>query len=148
MRNTLILLLILLIGGTTLLVRKMFSISPFTNHCPFCNEAILTRQKFYEDELVLALVTHKPSVPGHLLIIPKRHIERFEMLTDEELVQIGRIIKKANLAAMKVFVRVKATVVAAARAAPFIVIVPHNFERVTPVDLLDDCVTVPPAPAA
>lgn len=71
--------------------------------CAFCNQIILNRQMFYEDDLVLALYTHKPILPSHCLIMPKRHVERFEMLTDQEIVQIGKVIKKVNQAASKVF---------------------------------------------
>lgn len=72
-------------------------------YCAFCDSAVLNNQKFYEDDLVLALYTHKPIFPGHCLIIPKRHVERFEMLTDAEITQIGRVIKKVNQAVEKVF---------------------------------------------
>lgn len=74
-----------------------------TEHCAFCDAEILNRQKFYEDECVVALYTHKPILPGHCLIIPKRHVERFEMLSDEEMTQIGRSIKKVNRAATQLF---------------------------------------------
>lgn len=74
-----------------------------SNDCAFCNEKILNNQKFYEDDLVMALYTHKPMLPGHSLIIPKRHIERFEMLSDEEFTRIGQVIKKVNSAVQKVF---------------------------------------------
>src|ERR1700737_1272003 len=73
------------------------------SYCAFCDTDVLNRQKFYEDDLVLALYTHKPILPGHCLIIPKRHVERFEMLTDEEITHMGRIIKKVNQAAVQVF---------------------------------------------
>lgn len=72
-------------------------------YCAFCDAEVLNRQKFYEDDLVLALYTHKPIFPGHCLIISKRHGERFEMLTDEEIMQIGRVIKKVNQAVTQVF---------------------------------------------
>ncbi len=39
--------------------------------CVFCDVSILNNQKFYEDDLVIALYTHKPILPGHSLIIPK-----------------------------------------------------------------------------
>jgi len=71
--------------------------------CAFCDPEILANQTFYEDDLVLALYTYKPIMPGHCLIIPKRHVERFEMLTNEEACQICRVIKKVNAAAMKAF---------------------------------------------
>jgi len=71
--------------------------------CVFCDQKILNYQKFYEDEQVIALYTHKPVFPCHCLILPKRHIERFEDLSDEELLQISHVIKKVNLAAQKAF---------------------------------------------
>lgn len=73
------------------------------DYCAFCDPKVLSYQKFYEDELVIALYTHKPILPGHSLIIPKRHVERFEGLSDEEITQIGRVIKKVNKAAEEVF---------------------------------------------
>jgi histidine triad (HIT) family protein len=72
-------------------------------YCAFCDNDILNRQKFYEDDLVFALYTHKPILPGHCLIIPKRQVERFEELTDQELTQMGRVIKKVNQAAQQLF---------------------------------------------
>jgi hypothetical protein len=54
-------------------------------YCAFDDLKVLNRQKFYEDDLVLALYTHKPILPGHCLIIPKRHVERFEMLSEQEI---------------------------------------------------------------
>jgi len=71
--------------------------------CAFCNPAVLARQTFYEDDLVLALYTHKPIFPGHCLVIPKRHVERFEGLTDEEITEMGRALKKVNSAVRQVF---------------------------------------------
>ncbi len=71
--------------------------------CPFCNEEVLQAQVFYEDELVYALCTHKPIFPGHFLVIPKRHVERFEMLSEEEMAQMGRVIQKVHQAAAPIF---------------------------------------------
>ncbi|MHB9147100.1 MAG: HIT family protein [Candidatus Amoebophilus sp.] len=80
------------------------SISPAVNsYCAFCNTMVLERQKFYEDDRIIALYTYKPILPGHCLIIPKRHIERFEELADEEIMQMGQVIKKVNQAAKQVF---------------------------------------------
>ncbi len=79
------------------------SLAQAGEYCAFCDQAVLDYQTFYEDELVLALYTHKPIFPGHCLVVPKRHAERFDMLTDEEMVHIGTVIKKVDRAAMKVF---------------------------------------------
>lgn len=78
-------------------------LNSFASYCPFCDQAVLERQAFYEDELVMALYDHRPIFPGHSLIIPKRHIERFDQLTEEEMTQIGRAIKKVNLLIPEVF---------------------------------------------
>jgi histidine triad (HIT) family protein len=72
-------------------------------NCPFCNSAIINSEKFYEDDDVLALCTYKPVMPGHCLVIPKRHVERFDLLSDTEVIQIGQVIRKVNLAVEKVY---------------------------------------------
>lgn len=67
-------------------------------YCAFCDSQVLERQKFYEDDLVMALYTHKPIFPGHCLIIPKRHIQCFEDLSVAETNQMMHVIKKVNQA--------------------------------------------------
>lgn len=71
--------------------------------CVFCNRRILDYQKVYEDDLALVLYTHKPITPCHFLIIPKRHITRFEELSEKEISKVFEVIKKADIAASKVF---------------------------------------------
>lgn len=80
-----------------------FAFSNESKYCPFCDPKVLAAQTFYEDDLVLALYTHKPILPGHCLIIPKKHIERFENLSDAEALQVTQVIKKVNRAVEKVF---------------------------------------------
>lgn len=71
--------------------------------CAFCNPEILERQIFYRGDKALGILTHKPAVPGHVLIIPERHVTRFEDLSPEEVAAIGDTIKKVDLAVKKVF---------------------------------------------
>lgn len=71
--------------------------------CAFCDNQIVNRQKFYEDDLVIVLCTHKPIMPSHFLIIPKKHVERLEMLTEEEISHIHQVITKVNRATTEVF---------------------------------------------
>ena len=92
-----------LIGIGYVLLLNTRPLSHFPQSCPFCNSDVLNLQNFYEDDLVIALCTHKPIAPGHCLVIPKRHVERFEMLDDAEITQMGRVIKKVNLAVMQTF---------------------------------------------
>jgi histidine triad (HIT) family protein len=71
--------------------------------CPFCQREVLEKQAFYEDDLVLALYSHKPIVPGHCMIIPKRHVERFEKLYDDELIRIKEVIGEVHRAAQTLY---------------------------------------------
>ncbi len=99
---TTLICLALMIGGTFFFFYA-WNVSPLQKPCPFCNPTIIANQKFYEDDLVVALYTHKPIFPGHCLVIPKRHVERFDMLTDEEMIHIHQVIRKVHQAASKAF---------------------------------------------
>ncbi|ETO81155.1 hypothetical protein F444_04476 [Phytophthora nicotianae P1976] len=46
---------------------------------------VLFSQVFYESALSFALVNLKPIVPGHMLVVPKRPVARFEMLDVDEV---------------------------------------------------------------
>lgn len=71
--------------------------------CAFCRQEVLDAQTFYEGKGVLGLLTHKPALNGHVLIIPKRHVERFEDLTPQELIEMSKAIKKIDCAVRDVF---------------------------------------------
>lgn len=71
--------------------------------CAFCDKTVLDVQKFYEDDYVVGLLSYKPVSPGHVLIIPKRHVERFENLSDDEVLGVGRVIKKVNQVISKIY---------------------------------------------
>ena len=76
---------------------------PIHQECPFCDKSVIEYQKFYEDDLVIALINYKPVLPGHSLIIPKRHVEKFDLLTDEEALRVHQVIKKVHHASKTVF---------------------------------------------
>jgi len=70
--------------------------------CAFCDPIILQTHTFYQDDYVRCMCTHKPIQPGHCLIVPKRHIERFEEASEEEIIAMGQAIKKINRAIQQV----------------------------------------------
>jgi len=72
------------------------------NACAFCDPIIVQNQTFYQDNFVTCLCTHKPVQEYHCLIVTKRHIERFEQATEEEITAIGRAIKKIDRAVQKI----------------------------------------------
>jgi bis(5'-adenosyl)-triphosphatase len=58
-------------------------------------------QVFFESDLVLGVVNLKPIVPGHVLVIPKRVVERFGDLTSEEVVDLWTSVHKIGPALEK-----------------------------------------------
>lgn len=75
------------------------------NNCYFC-EVIKTNsyEIFFEHEHYTVLWDGTPSVPGHAMITPKRHVQYIEQLTDleaSELIplarQIGGVVHNTDL---------------------------------------------------
>ncbi len=55
-----------------------------SGQCPFCKPAILEGQTVYEGDQLRILIDHAPIVPGHLLVIPKRHLAKAHEMSREE----------------------------------------------------------------
>jgi len=55
--------------------------------CIFCKivDGSLAAEVVYQDEHVLAFLDIHPSVPGHTLVIPKRHAETVDRLPEAEV---------------------------------------------------------------
>jgi len=74
--------------------------------CIFCKIVAggIPSEKVYEDEALLAFMDIGPVQPGHLLLIPKKHYERFTELPDELAAELGRMLpalSRAVVAAAK-----------------------------------------------
>lgn len=71
-----------------------WEISLFAEHkpCPFCNHDIINKQFVHETDHTVTLYCLTPATKGNILIIPKRHIERFEQLTTQEMQTIQKEI--------------------------------------------------------
>lgn len=80
---------------------KSFQVNE-SSYCPFCDEKVINYQKYFEDENIIGLCSYKPLLKGHSLIIPKRHVERFEDLNEIEMKKTFELIKKTNLAVQKI----------------------------------------------
>jgi histidine triad (HIT) family protein len=75
--------------------------------CIFCKIAsgAAPARKVYEDEFVVAFLDNAPIVPGHVLVIPKKHIVWYTDLTPAEagpfskaLYLVARQVQKASSA--------------------------------------------------
>ncbi len=71
--------------------------------CIFCDPKIRKKETFYESKECIAIVDIKPVVQGHVLIIPKRHVEKFVELTEEEIVDIFSSVKNVYDILIKAF---------------------------------------------
>ncbi len=62
--------------------------------CEFCIPEIIKNQKVFESQYFNVLLDYEPRVPGHLLVIPKRHIFKAHELSQGEWSELGDIIPK------------------------------------------------------
>lgn len=82
---------------TAILFYKIdFPLKPKSEGCVFCDPTILEAQSFYETKLSWALIPYKPVVEGHILILPKRHVERLEQVTQEEMADFKEVLEKVD----------------------------------------------------
>lgn len=71
--------------------------------CSLCSETVLKNQKFYEDENVAILYDYKPIIEGHCLVIPKRHVEKLDDMSSEELISAQKALSKLFKASQKAY---------------------------------------------
>lgn len=64
--------------------------------CVFCRiiKGDLPAYKVYEDERILAFLDINPVSPGHVLVIPKAHVEDIESAGSEDIAAIALVIKE------------------------------------------------------
>lgn len=68
------------------------------NTCPFCN----TKDRVLkENEHASVILSNPRKVPGHFLVLPKRHIEEPWQLTADELTDIFKLIFVVEQAILK-----------------------------------------------
>lgn len=60
--------------------------------CPFCG----LEKTVLENGLAVAIPDKYPVRPGHTLVIPRRHVSSFFDLTDDEILAIYDLVKKAK----------------------------------------------------
>ena len=65
------------------------------NRCPFCSDQI-KKQVFLECDDMLAIYNISPILPGHSLIIPKKHFETINDFTESELTVFFNFARKAT----------------------------------------------------
>jgi histidine triad (HIT) family protein len=71
--------------------------------CLFCKiiDKKLSAKIEHEDKEVLAVQDINPQAPTHLLIIPRKHIERIDALEEGDTELVGKLIYRAKQIAAK-----------------------------------------------
>jgi len=63
----------------------------------------VTRQAFYRSSLSYAIVNLKPIVPGHVLVLPTRHVPRLADLSEPELASLMSTVQKVGSVVERVY---------------------------------------------
>ncbi|KAF8218191.1 diadenosine tetraphosphate asymmetrical hydrolase [Mycena galopus ATCC 62051] len=63
----------------------------------------VTRQAFYRSSLSYAMVNLKPIVPGHVLVLPTRHVPRLADLSEPELASLMGAVQKVGSVIERVY---------------------------------------------
>lgn len=50
--------------------------------------------KVYEDSFAIVILDIEPEAPGHLLVIPKKQVDKFYEMTDEDFSKLTALTKK------------------------------------------------------
>ena len=67
-----------------------------TGECIFCQiiQGTIETIKAYEDDDVLAILDIAPAALGHVLVMPKQHVQFLFQLQDELLAKLSAVVKK------------------------------------------------------
>ncbi len=63
----------------------------FMKNCAFCGDEIRNRY-IQEEKFSFVILSNPRVVPGHLLIIPKRHVQKFAELTPTETLEMINLL--------------------------------------------------------
>ena len=71
------------------------AVSLNAKECIFCKTEVIENQSVFEGEYFSILLDSAPRVPGHLLVIPKRHVLKAHELSQNEWAEMPGLISKA-----------------------------------------------------
>ncbi len=87
--------------------RGVYKFSCYTfsmnSDCVYCSSPDIQARAITKNDLAWAFPTNIPITPGHVLICPVRHVEKFEELTDQEKAAIFELASKIKEALKKLF---------------------------------------------
>jgi histidine triad (HIT) family protein len=71
--------------------------------CTFCQIANgeLPAHIVHRDEDVIAFLDRAPLLPGHVLVMPMRHVETLDEMPDDLLVPVFDVVRRTSIAVQK-----------------------------------------------
>jgi histidine triad (HIT) family protein len=85
----------------------MFTHQPENYNCPYCalvngegDEFSIKQDIVYQNEFTTAFVAPKWWVnnPGHVMVIPNKHVENLYTVSDDDLAEVYKTVKKVAIA--------------------------------------------------
>jgi len=73
------------------------------NDCVYCTLPEIKARTVKRNGLARAFLTNIPVTPGHMLVCPVRHVQKFEELTDDEKKAIFDLMAEIKMALREVF---------------------------------------------
>lgn len=73
--------------------------------CPFCAIIVgsLPASRVWEDATAIAFMDLRQAVPGHVLIVPRQHVETLDALDEETAAHLMRLAVRISKAAVAAF---------------------------------------------
>ncbi|EZQ03064.1 HIT domain-containing protein [Acidianus sp. RZ1] len=72
--------------------------------CTFLNESNDTENLIvYREKTAYVILNRFPYNPGHIMIVPNRHIPSLELLSDEESLEMLKLVKKSMSILRKIY---------------------------------------------
>ena len=73
------------------------------SNCQFCDPKAIADKIFHKTRNFYCIYNHKPVLPGHSLVIPKRHTESILDLSDKELREISKLMREMSAILMEAY---------------------------------------------
>lgn len=114
-------------------------------NCVFCHiiSGKVKSRKVYEDDELIGVLDINPAAPGHVLLLPKRHVVILPQLTDPEIGHIAVVAKTVSKTLLKAF-KAQGTNIFVANGAVAGQRAPHFMVHIIPRRENDGLSLVPP----
>lgn len=70
-------------------------------NCVYCQKVLSGKDKLYEDDKAVVMLSDTPSTYGHILVMPKEHFPIIEQVPDFVVEHVFKIANKVSIAAFE-----------------------------------------------